>query len=777
MPELGHPSLATALKQARSKAALTQEELAARAGISVRTVSDIERGLRSTVYADTARRLVVALGLADSDARRMESLLRGRERPTQLPAGLPVIPTPFFGRASEVHTLVSAFTASAARLVTLTGPGGIGKTRLAVEVANRLSGSFPDGIVYVPLGDLDSADLVVPALAKALTVVETGERLDQLVERALASRRALILLDTFEHVMAASTIISTLLSHRVEAVFLVTSRRALHVRGELEFPVSPLDVPERLESESESELRTSPATALFVDRARAVEPRLTFTPDETTLVLDICRKLDGLPLAIELCAARVKHLPLRSLADQLDHRLAVLTGGPHDLPVRQRTMRQTLEWSHDLLPALPRTLYRRLASFSGGFELASVQAVCSDDTDMPDVLAGLSTLIDHSLIKVAATGPRYDMLDVIAEYATERLAAAGETAEWTRRHAIHFLSLAEEAEGNLVRSTQEEWLRRLELERSNLRRAIAWSIEHGETAIALRFTVALWRYWRHTGELAEGRRWCEATLAMGGEAPDSLRAKAVWGTAFLAFPQGDYQRMAELATEDLKIARRGDDAMDLRNALTIVGQVALCEGRFADALGPLHEALQICRPLGLTWQLGTSCLNFGNALLHSGRIDEAEQTYRDGLRVYLELGDETFSARMRVALAHAALARRDFVAAEQLAQEALAGFERRRERLGIAEALDVLAAAAATRADIDRAARLDGAAHQVQETIASRPAPFERTLTRALLEIARSSVDAERWRSAWDEGHGLSLDQAVHLARANIDDLAGANTN
>src|SRR5512143_572781 len=392
MPELGHPSLATALKQARSKAALTQEELAARAGISVRTVSDIERGLRSTVYADTARRLVVALGLADSDARHMESLLRGRERPTQLPAGLPVIPTPFFGRASEVHTLVSAFTASAARLVTLTGPGGIGKTRLAVEVANRLSGSFPDGVVYVPLGDLDSADLVVPALAKALTVVETGERLDQLVERALASRRALILLDTFEHGMAASTIISTLLSHRVEAVFLVTSRRALHVRGELEFPVSPLDVPERLETESESELRTSPAPALFVDRACAVEPRLTFTPDETTLVLDICRKLDGLPLAIELCAARVKHLPLRSLADQLDHRLAVLTGGPHDLPVRQRTMRQTLEWSHDLLPAVPRTLYRRLASFSGGFELASVQAVCADDTDKPDVLAGLSTL-------------------------------------------------------------------------------------------------------------------------------------------------------------------------------------------------------------------------------------------------------------------------------------------------------------------------------------------------------------------------------------------------
>jgi predicted ATPase/DNA-binding XRE family transcriptional regulator len=767
MRDAARTGLAAALKRSRIAAALTQEQLAERAGVSARTVSDIERGLRTTVYSDTARRLADVLELDEGERRRLESLLRGRDgSPTDLPAPPPFVPTRFFGRASELRALMSAFTASDAQLLTLTGPGGIGKTRLALEVANRLRVVLPDGVVFVPLGDLDSAALVVPALAKALGVIETGEGLELLIGRALASRRALILLDTFEHVVDAAPAISSLLVRRVQARFLVTSRRPLHIRGELEFPVPPLDMPERLGSEHESDLRQWPATALFVDRALAVDPHLTFGGDEAALALEICRKLNGLPLAIELCAARVKHLPLPSLAAQLDHRLAMLTGGPSDLPVRQRTMRATLGWSHDLLPPMTRTLFRRLAIFSGGFELASVQALCAGDADVPDALDGLSTLVDHSLIRVAggARGPRYDMLDVIAEYAAERLAEAGETTMLARRHALHFLEVAEEAEPNLVRAAQEDSLHRLELERANLRRAIAWSIEHHETIVALRFTVALWRYWRHTGELAEGRRWCEATLGMRGLAPDSLRAKAVWGTAFLAFPQGDYRRMAELASEDLEIARRGGDAMDLRNALTIVGQVALCEGRFSDALGPLRESLEICRPLGLTWQLGTSCLNLGNALLHSGAVEEAERTYRDGLRVYRELGDETFAARMGVALAHAALARQDLAEAERLSRNSLAAFASRRERLGIAEALDVLAAVAAARTEIDRAASLDGAAHEIQETIASRPAPFERAITRTLIDRIRMSADAERWRTAWERGHALGLDEAVHEA-------------
>jgi predicted ATPase/transcriptional regulator with XRE-family HTH domain len=764
MPDEVRGTIAASLKRSRLAAALTQEELAERSGVSARTVSDIERGLRTTVYADTARRLADALRLTAEDRQRFESLLRGRERPSAPPTGqLPTVPTPLVGRASELRAITSALSASDARLLTLTGPGGIGKSRLAIEAGARLRASFPGGIVFVQLGDLDNPALVLPAMAKALGVVETGERLELLLERQLATQRVLLLLDTFEHVVDAAGSIAALMTRGVEARFLVTSRRPLHIRGELEFPVPPLDLPRAGTTDLDAGLERWPATALFMDRALAVNPGLRITDEDARLVLEICRKLNGLPLAIELCAARVKHLPLRALAEQLDHRLQVLTGGPSDLPVRQRTMRETVGWSHDLLGPVTRKLFRRLAASAGGFDLEFVEAVCGPNDEVADPLDGVSTLVDHSLVTLAdAEGaPRYGMLDVIAEFAAERLAEAGEAAQIARRHALHFLAVAEEAEPNLVRATQREAVRRLDIERANLRRAVAWTIENNETTLALRFTVALWRYWRHTGELAEGRRWCEATLAVPGPAPDGLRAKALWGTAFLAYPQGDYQRMAELAVEDLAVAKRGGDAMDLRNALTIVGQVALCDGRYADALGPLREALSICQALGATWHLGTSHLNLGNALLHSGATADAERTYREGLRVYRELGDQTFVARMGLALAHTALVRGDPDEAERLARQSLIGFETSREPLGIAEALDVLAAVAGSRGDIDRAARLDGAARAIQDTIASRPAPFERSITGARIEAARSSADVERWRRAWDDGRSLDVDEAI----------------
>ena len=764
MPDEPRNTIALALKRWRLAAALTQEELADRAGVSARTISDIERGLRGAVYSDTARRLADALGLSGADRQRFESLLRGRE-PLVVPGEtVPFVPTPLFGRASELRAVITALTASGAQLLTLTGPGGIGKSRLALEVAHRLRESFPDGVVFVQLGEVDTAALVASTIARAIGVIETGEQLELLIVRRLVSRRMLILLDTFEHVIEAAAFVSSLLARHVQAIFLVTSRRPLHIRGELEFPVPALDLPRALGEDFREDLAHWPATALFIDRALAVSPNLALASTEAALVLEICHKLDGLPLAIELCAARVKHLPLRALAEQLDHRLQVLTGGPTDLPVRQRTMRETVGWSHDLLPPATRILFRRLAVFSGGCDLGSIEEVCGElDRQVADAIDGTSTLVDHSLLTLTNVdgSPRYEMLDVIAEFAAERLAEAGETSALARRHALRYLDLAEEAEPNLVRATQRESLRRLDLERANLRRAIAWTIEQNETTLALRFTVALWRYWRHVGELAEGRRWCEATLTLPGAGPDGLRAKALWGTAFLAYPQGDYRRMAELASEDLTVARRGGDAMDLRNALTIVGQVALCEGRHTDALGPLREALMICQAFGVTWHLGTSHLNLGNALLHSGAVEEAERTYRDGLRVYRELGDETFAARMCVAIAHAALKQGDPDEAERLSRQALASLQASRERLGIAEALDVLAAVAAWRAEGDRAARLDGAATRIQETIASRPAPFERAVTGALIGTARASMDGERWLRAWEEGRSLGIDEAI----------------
>jgi tetratricopeptide (TPR) repeat protein len=480
------------------------------------------------------------------------------------------------------------------------------------------------------------------------------------------------------------------------------------------------------------------------------------------VVLSICQQLDGLPLAIELAAARVKHLPLPALAAQLQRRLQLPTDGPLDLPLRQRAIRETVAWSHDLLTENERKFFRRLGIFAGGWTLAAAAAVCERE----DALSLVSELVEHSLVVLAGGGaePRYDMLDVVREYAAERLQDSGEASSTARRHALHHLELAESGEAQLVGPRQEEWARRLDVERGNLRRAMAWSIERADNLLALRFTVALWRFWRHSGEFAEGRRWSEAALAMPGDAPASLRAQALWATAFLAYPQGDYARMAELATQVMEAATRSADPMDLRNALTVAGQVAMCEGRYQDAVEPFRRSLEICSQLGLTWQLGTSHLNLGNALLHSGEPGEAERHYGEGLTVYRELGDDTFAARMRNSIAQVALARDDVERADGLAREALAGFVTHGDRFGVAEAIDTLAAVAAVRADPDRAARLDGAANAIHATIASRPAPFERIISRRLIEASQRAAGPGRWEAARQAGRELSLTAAVEIA-------------
>jgi len=730
------------LKQLRAAAGLTQEELAERSGVSARTVSDVERGLRQNVYPDTARRLAAALRLADEVRTRFEDVALGRATTPQAAVGaLPIPPTPLLGRADELETVVAALSNPRVRLLTLTGPGGIGKTRLALDVAAQQRTSFPDGVFFVSLGEVHDPELVAPAIAKAIGVAEIGEGIPFLIERRLKGRRTLILLDTFEHLLPAALLVSSMMVRAPESKFLVTSRRRLHLRGEFEFPVPPLDL--------------SSAAALFADRAGAIG-------DDQDVVLDICRQLDGLPLAIELAAARVKHLPLRALAGQLNHRLGLLVEGALDLPLRQRAIRETVAWSHDLLIEPQRKLFRRLAIFSGGWALASAEAVCG----VQEPLGVISALVDQSLVVLVKghSEARYDMLDVIREYAAERLLEAGEAESTAHGHALHYLEVAREGEANLVGARQEEWSRRLDFERGNFRRALAWSIEHSDNVLALRLTVALWRYWRHSGEFAEGRRWSEAALAMPGRVPASLRAQALWASAFLAYPQGDYTRMAELATEGLDVARQSGDPMDLRNALTVAGQVAMCEGRYADALDPFRQSLDICRGLGLTWQLGTSHLNLGNALLHSGQPAEAERLYAEGLTVYRQLGDDTFAARMKNTIAHAALAQDEIDRADGLAREALITFAKQRERMGVAEALDTLAAVAAARSDPERAARLGGAAAAIQSTIASQPAPFERAISQRLIENSEAAAGQKRWHEGWQRGKGLSLEAAVAYA-------------
>ena len=762
-------TLGVTLKKLRAAAGMTQEELADRAGISARTVSDVERGLRTVVHGDTARRLAPALGLHDEERAKFEAVARGVVDDTHQLRDLPVPPTQLLGRARELESITARLQGLDVRLLTLTGPGGIGKTRLALEAAAQVQARFGGGIFFVAFGELRDASLVAPELAKVIGVVETGPDVVGLLTRRLTGRQALVVLDTFEHLIPAAPLIYTLMLKCPKTTFLVTSRTALRLRGEHEFPVPPLELPLTTREAHPEDIHRWPATELFWERAQAVRPDLDLTPETASLVAEICRKLDGLPLAIELAAARVKHLPLAALREQLEHRLELLVGGPLDLPLRQRAIRDTVGWSHDLLGPREQMLLRRLSVFAGGWNLDAIEEVAGHVDEVGDALDGISALVDQSLVVLERNrpDPRYDMLDVVREYLAVRLSDAGETEEIERRHALHYLALSETAEPHLVRSEHQDWFRRLDVDRGNLRRGMAWTIDHGETVLALRYSVALWRYWRQLGKFAEGRRWSDATLAVAGNAPPSLRAKALCGAAALAFPQADHARMAELAAEAIALAQQSDDPMDLRNALTVLGFVAMCQGRYTEALEPYTECVAICRGLGISWQLATSHLNLGAALLHCGRADEAVARFHDALRVYRVLGDDIFAARALNHIAHAALADNDLARADRLAREALASVAQQGERQGIAEGLETLAAVAAERAAVERAAILAGAAAAIRETIASHAAPFDVAITGPLLDRIKPSVSEEQWHRAWNRGAALDSAAAVAYALAN----------
>ncbi len=764
MINLPEQTLAHTLRSSRLSAGLTQEGLAERSGISARTISDVERGLRSKVYPTTARCLASALGLGEAERRVFLSSFRSQGEFAE-PAsrhGLPTPPTPLIGRSHETQVITDAVVGNDHRLVTLTGPGGVGKTRVALEAARLSLSHFPDGVFFVSLGELNSASLVPIAMARALGVVEAGGDLETSITRRLAEGRYLIILDTFEHVLGAAAVVHSLLLKCPETSFLVTSRTALRLRAEHEFHILPLELPPARANDSERPLSDWAATSLFLQRALAVKPRLKLDPDSSRLIVEICRRLEGLPLAIELAASRVRHLPLELLRDQLEHRLELLVRGGVDFPPRQRTMRDTLAWSHDLLDRKEQVLFRRLSVFAGGWDLEAVEPVCQLEDAALDTLSGL---LDKSLIHWSGDGPaaRYDMLDVVREYGEDRLASAGERHELAGRHARYYLDLAERAEDRLVTSDQTHSITMLDAEHNNLRKALGWLIERRETEPALKFVVALWRYWRHTGQLTEGRRWCESAISLPGDCPVSLRAKAYWGTAALAFPQGDYKRMSELASSSLAFAMQSGEPMDLRNAHTMVGLVALVEGRYAGGVGPLQKALDLCRNLGQTWQLATSYLNLGVAMLHSARLENAETVLQEGLRIYSQLGDETFAARARVLLSHVALARRNNAEAEELARTALSAFATASERQGTAEALVTMGAIKAAAGDRECAAELSGAAAAVRDTIAARPAPFDDAIPGRFLTEARKAGDAA-WEVAFSRGRGLSPAAAISKA-------------
>jgi predicted ATPase/DNA-binding XRE family transcriptional regulator len=759
----------------RVAAGLTQAELAERAGVSERTISDVERGLRGAVYPATARQLAAALGVSPADLPGFQTEARGRPALQTHAAGdldtfdrggrVPIPLTRLLGRESDLALAVELVRDPAVRLVSIVGPGGIGKTRLAIEVANMIEGDFAGGSYFVSLSATDDPDMVLPLVAKVVGLTpETGE-LHAALSHRLAGKPTLVLLDTFEHVVGAATDVSALLEITPGLTVLATSRVPLHLRGEREVPLQPLAV----RSDTDKPIR-APAVELFMERAAAVEPGFDASPAAIEIATDICSRLDGLPLAIELAAARVKHMPLGDLRRHLDHRLDPLVGGARDLPARQRTMRGTLDWSYALLGAAEMRTFRSLAAFRGGFGRDAVDAVfqaVEADAGI-DATPPLMELVDSSLVvpwSGAAGEARYRLLDVTREYAVERSTAAGEFEGLRRRHSDYYLSVAQRAEPELRGAQQREWYARLHEDEANFRAALTWALEVGEADVALRLAGALWMFWRWAGLFAEGRAWLEAALAAGEASPLEVRCQGLWGAGWLAYHHGDYARTGELGRRMLSALAGTEDNLLRRNALTLVGNAALAEDRDEDAVAALEEALVLCEPDGTSWHLATSLLNLGTARLHSGLAAEARLLDERALAMYQELGDQHFAARAMIQVGYAWLVMGEPDKAIDPLTRAMEAAAELGDGWGIAEGLE---AVATMRSENDpmAAAVLAGAAAQLRVRIAMRPHPADAVINRRYLERARDGLGAEEFMAATAEGSAMTVEEALELALA-----------
>lgn len=641
------PIFGDILRRYRVSAGMTQETLAERAGLSVRGLSDLERGARRAPHRDTVLRLAEALGadhqhrealLAAARPPRMTAPVRsalagGAATPDAAPPApmlnLPAALTGFVGRTEELEDLVRRLPR--ARLLTLTGLGGCGKTRLAIEAARSAATAFTDGVTFVDLASITDPVLVAPAIARALDVREVGgQQLTATLAATVGERRLLLVLDNFEQVLDAAPMITALLSACPNLTALVTSRAALRVSGEQEYRLAPLPAPDPRRPDSVEAVRAYPAVALFCQRAAAVDMDFTLTPENAAAVAAICAHVNGLPLSLELAAARVRLLPPDQLLEQLREprpgaTLRLLTAGPRDLPARQRTLRDTLAWSYDLLAEGERLLFRRLGAFAGSFTLDAVSWVCDESRNAAgsaladggesldgEVLEQLERLAEHSLVTVdvAASGeatmlppnrpaPRYRLLETVREYALERSVAEGTLEPARARHTAYFLALAEQALPDLSGPNPGPWLQRLEREHDNLRAALVWAeTPAAGDDVAIRLAGALGWFWYRHGHLGEGRRALAAARARGSEAPAHFRVRAVTPAAALAAAQGDFAAARADFDESLRLRRELGDPEGIATALNNLGTLAFEQGDYDQAWAANAEALD--RDIG--WQ-------------------------------------------------------------------------------------------------------------------------------------------------------------------------------
>ncbi|HET9659765.1 MAG TPA: helix-turn-helix domain-containing protein, partial [Thermomicrobiales bacterium] len=622
MPQGGLQSLAALVRRTRLSAGLSQEELAERSGLSARTISDLERGLSLDPRPDTIRMLAEGLALTADERRSLIAAARPELRtrsgndsteataqPGNLLVDLPALPGGLIGRESDVSDLVWRVTQRDGRLITLTGPGGVGKTRLALRVAHRAAPAFPGGAVFVDLAPISDPGLVASAIARTLKIPETGDRSpERALRTALAARPPMLLvLDNFEQVIEAASLVAGLSDAAPRLVMLVTSREALRVRGEDEFETQPLEVPPNGTPNDIGSVAHIPSVALFVQSARAVDQSFVLDEHAAAPVVEICRRLEGLPLAIELAATRTRHFPPDVLLRHLEPRLPLLTGGARDLPARQQTVRNTIGWSYDLLDTDEQALLRQLSVFVGGASLEAIEAVVANASDREiNVLIALSSLVDKHLVR-KRTGQdgslRFSLLEVVREFAIEQLHRTQEYQRARQSHAEHFLILVEERAGtwttHLHGSPGHELIT---IEIDNIRSATSWFDEHRDAESIARFVNSVWVYYYVHGLFREARALGQRALDLAAEQPLSAPLQvSAWGSLSTTMSvMGDSARALALARQSHELARQLPTEPGLLPLALIALTIALRDQyRFAEAMEYAEQALPAARVAGV----------------------------------------------------------------------------------------------------------------------------------------------------------------------------------